>query len=108
MTKRIRIQRRQILVGAGAVFAQAALSGGAARGQLAPQAALSGGAARGQLAPQAAAIRLRSKGVAPGYIISGRGQHASNPYFRPQGAPSKKQMPRPKAVHGRGVDEDTQ
>jgi hypothetical protein len=92
MTKRTRLPRRQILVGAGAVFAQAALSGGAARGQLAPQAATTG---------------LRSKtNVAPGYIW--RGEHSGNPYFQPQGAPSKKQMPRPKAVHGRGVEEDTQ
>jgi hypothetical protein len=47
--------------------------------------------------------------VAPGYIISGRGEHSSNPYFVPQGKPANKHPPRPHPVHGKGVmEEDTQ
>ncbi|HYZ41125.1 MAG TPA: hypothetical protein VE687_10945, partial [Stellaceae bacterium] len=47
-------------------------------------------------------------GVAPGYIVSGRGEHSSNPFFVPQGKPSNKHMPTPRAVHGKGVmEEDT-
>jgi hypothetical protein len=48
-------------------------------------------------------------GVAPGYIVSGRGEHSSNPYFLPQGKPSNKHLPRPRAIHGKGVmEEDAQ
>jgi hypothetical protein len=66
-------------------------------------------AARAQLAGQRVTTRLPSKvGVAPGYIVSGRGEHSSNPFFVPQGQPSNKHMPRPHAVHGKGVmEEDT-
>ena len=94
MTKRTQLQRRQFLVGTGVVLAQAALATNPARAQLAAERATS---------------RLPSKvGVAPGYIVSGRGEHSSNPYFLPQGKPSHKHMPRPQAVHGKGVmEEDT-
>jgi hypothetical protein len=68
-------------------------------------AALATNPARAQLAGQGA--RLPSKvGVAPGYIVSGRGEHLSNPFFVPQGKPSNKHMPRPQAVHGKGVMEE--
>ena len=72
-------------------------------------AALATNPARAQLAGQGATTRLPSKvGVAPGYIVSGRGEHSSNPFFVPQGKPSSKHMPRPQAVHGKGLmDEDT-
>jgi hypothetical protein len=72
-------------------------------------AALATTAARAQLAGQRVPTRLPSKvGVAPGYIVSGRGEHSSNPFFVPQGKPSNKHMPRPHAVHGKGVmEEDT-
>jgi hypothetical protein len=72
-------------------------------------AALATTAARAQLAGQRVTTRLPSKvGVAPGYIVSGRGEHSSNPFFVPQGKPSNKHMPRPHAVHGKGVmEEDT-
>jgi hypothetical protein len=72
-------------------------------------AALATNAAHAQLAGQQVTARLPSKvGVAPGYIISGRGEHSSNPFFVPQGKPSNKHMPRPQAVHGRGLmEEDT-
>jgi len=69
--------------------------------------ALATNPARAQLAAQGATTRRLSKvGVAPGYIVSGRGEHSSNPYFLPQGKPSTKHMPRPQAAHGRGVMEE--
>jgi len=72
-------------------------------------AALATNPARALLAGQGVTTRLPSKvGVAPGYIVSGRGEHLSNPFFVPQGKPSNKHMPRPQAVHGKGVmEEDT-
>ena len=93
MTKRTRLPRRQFLVATGVVLA----------------AALATNPARAQLAGERATSRLPSKvGVAPGYIVSGRGEHPSNPYFQPQGKPSNKRMPRPPAIHGKGVmEEDT-
>ena len=71
--------------------------------------ALATNAARAQLVGQRITNRLPSKlGVAPGYIVSGRGEHSSNPFFVPQGKPSNKHMPRPQAIHGKGVmEEDT-
>jgi hypothetical protein len=71
--------------------------------------ALATNAARAQLVGQRITTRLPSKlGVAPGYIVSGRGEHSSNPFFVPQGKPSNKHMPRPHAVHGKGaMEEDT-
>ena len=52
-------------------------------------AALATNPARAQLTGQGVTTRLPSKvGVAPGYIVSGRGEHSSNPYFVPQGKPS--------------------
>ena len=70
-------------------------------------AALATNPARAQLMNQAVTTRPPSKlGVAPGYIVSGRGEHSSNPYFVPQGKPSNKHMPRPSAVHGKGVMEE--
>ncbi len=69
--------------------------------------ALATNPARAQLAEQGATTRRLSKvGVAPGYIVSGRGEHSSNPYFLPQGKPSTKHMPRPQAAHGKGVMEE--
>jgi hypothetical protein len=70
-------------------------------------AALATNPARAQLAGHT--TRLPSKvGVAPGYIVSGRGEHSSNPYFLPQGKRSNKHMSRPPAVHGKGImEEDT-
>jgi hypothetical protein len=63
--------------------------------------------ARTQLAGERVTSRLPSKvGVAPGYIVSGRGEHSSNPYFVPQGNPSNKHMPSPRAVHRNGVMEE--
>ncbi len=72
-------------------------------------AALATNPARAQLAGQLATTRpLHKVGVAPGYIVSGRGEHSTNPYFVPQGKPSNKRLPPPRAVHGKGVmEEDT-
>jgi hypothetical protein len=71
--------------------------------------ALATNAARAQLVGQRITTRLPSKsGVAPGYIVSGRGEHSSNPFFVPQGKPSNGHMPRPQAIHGKGLmEEDT-
>jgi hypothetical protein len=69
--------------------------------------ALATNVARAQLVGQRITTRLPSKlGVAPGYIVSGRGEHSSNPFFVPQGKPSNKHMPRPHAVHGKGAMEE--
>jgi hypothetical protein len=69
--------------------------------------ALATNVARAQLVGQRITTRLPSKlGVAPGYIVSGRGEHLSNPFFVPQGKPSNKHMPRPHEVHGKGVMEE--
>ena len=72
-------------------------------------AALATNPSRAQLTAHGITTRSPSKvGVAPGYIVSGRGEHSFNPYFVPQGKPSNKHMPRPQAVHGKGVmEEDT-
>jgi hypothetical protein len=73
-------------------------------------AALATNLARAQLAGERFTSRPPFKvGVAPGYIVSGRGEHSSNPYFLPQGKPSNKHLPRPRAIHGKGVmEEDAQ
>jgi len=92
MSKRTALPRRQFLVATGLLLAQTALATDPARAQLAAQGATT--------------RRLSKVGVAPGYIVSGRGEHSSNPYFMPQGKPSNKHMPRPNAVHGKGVMEE--
>jgi hypothetical protein len=92
MTKRTRLPRRQFLAAAGVVLTGAAVSGNPAWAQV-----------TGQLMTR----RLPAKvGVAPGYIVSGRGEHLSNPYFLPQGQASHRRMPLPRAAHGKGVMED--
>jgi hypothetical protein len=94
MSRQTHFPRRRFLVGSGIVLAQAALGAGRARAQLAGQ--------------QPIAREPFKVGVAPGYIISGRGEHPSNPYFQPQGKPSNKRMVTPRAVHGKGImEEDT-
>ena len=92
MSKRTALPRRQFLVATGILLAQTALATDSARAQLAAQGATT--------------RRLSKVGVAPGYIVSGRGEHPSNPYFVPQGKASNKHMPRPRAVHGNGVMEE--
>jgi hypothetical protein len=70
-------------------------------------AALAMNPARAQLVGEPSTTRPPYKvGVAPGYIVSGRGEHPSNPFFVPQGKPSSRRLPRPPAVHGKGVDEE--
>jgi hypothetical protein len=83
------LPRRRFLAVTGVVLAQAALATDPARAQL-------GSTAR----------RPSKVGVAPGYIVSGRGEHSANPFFVPQGKPHNKHMPIPRAVHGRGVMEE--
>jgi hypothetical protein len=91
MTMHTHMPRRKFLVAAGVTLA----------------AALATNPARAQLAGQPTTARPPYKmGVAPGYIVSGRGEHAANPYFVPQGKASNKHMPRPSAVHGKGVMEE--
>ena len=70
-------------------------------------AALATHPARAPLAGQWLTTRSPAKpGVAPGYIIAGRGEHSSNPYFVPQGKPTDTHPPRPRSVHGKGVMEE--
>jgi hypothetical protein len=92
MSTRTRLARRRFLFASGLLVAQAALAADPARAQLA-----AGGATT---------RRLSKVGVAPGYIVSGRGEHLSNPYFVPQGKPSNKHKPRPQPAHGKGVMEE--
>ena len=92
MSKRTPLARRQFLFASGIMLAQTALATDPARAQLAAEGATT--------------RRLSKVGVAPGYIVSGRGEHSSNPYFVPQGKPSNKHMPRPRPVHGKGVMEE--
>ena len=91
MTMGPRLPRRKFLAATGVTLA----------------AALATNPARAQLVGQAATIRPPHKvGVAPGYIVSGRGEHSTNPYFVPQGTPSNRHVPRPRPVHGKGVMEE--
>jgi hypothetical protein len=70
-------------------------------------AALATNPVRAQLAGERSMSRPPFKvGVAPAYIVSGRGEHSSNPYFLPQGKPSNKHLPRPQVIHGKGVMEE--
>jgi hypothetical protein len=88
MSKHPPLPRRQFLMATGVTLA----------------AALTMNPARAQLIGQPSTTRPPYKvGVAPGYIVSGRGEHLSNPFFVPQGKPSSKRMPTPRAVHGEGV-----
>jgi hypothetical protein len=91
MTTHARLPRRHFLVATGVTVA----------------AALAINPARAQLVGRPLTTRPPYKvGVAPGYIVSGRGEHPSNPYFVPQGKPSNRHLPRPPAVHGKGVVEE--
>ena len=70
-------------------------------------AALATNPVRAKFAGKWVTTRLPAKvGVAPGYIICGRGEHSSNPYFLPQGKPSKTRTHYPRPVHGKGVTEE--
>jgi hypothetical protein len=107
MNKVAGIRRRHFLVGSGVVLAHTAIAGHTARAGSAKPPEPPGLS----IAPakQPAAHIIESKpGAAPGYIISGRGQDQSNPYFRPQGTPSNKTRPKPSAATGRSVDENDQ
>lgn len=91
MTMRTQLRGRKFLAATGVTLA----------------AALAMDPARAQMAGQRATTRLPSKvGVAPGYIVSGRGEHSSNPFFLPQGKPLNKHTPRPQEGHGKGVMEE--
>lgn len=91
MTTNTQLARRHFLVATGVTLA----------------AALATSPARAQLFGQPLTTRSPNKvGVAPGYIVSGRGEHPSNPYFVPQGKPSNQRLPRPPAVNGKGVAEE--
>ena len=91
MTTDARLLRRHFLVATGVTVA----------------AALAINPARAQLVGQPSTTRRPYKvGVATGYIVSGRGENPSNPFFVPQGKPSNQRLPRPPAVHGKGVVEE--
>src|SRR5882724_8219680 len=107
MPKRTHIPRRHFLVGSGVVLAHTAIAGRTARAASAapPAPPTPPIAPPGRSAP----IGINPKpGVAPGYIVSGRGENLSNPYFHPLGGPSNKRTPKPPATHGKGVNEDDQ
>jgi hypothetical protein len=101
--------RRQFLAATGVTLA-AALATNPVRAQLAGQAGTTAPLPKLGVAPGSITTRPLSKlGVAPGYIVSGRGEHSSNPYFLPQGKSSHRHIPRPQAVHGKGfMEEDEQ
>jgi hypothetical protein len=104
MAKICGLGRRNFLVGTGVVVAHTAITGRASRAASAKPSeppGLSVAAAK-----QPARIIEPKPGAAPGYIIYGRGQDLSNPYFRPQGQPSSTARPKPLAATGRGVDEN--
>jgi hypothetical protein len=93
MTTQAQLPRRHFLLATGVTLA----------------AALAMNPARAQLIGQPSTTRRFHKvGVAPGYIVAGRGEHPANPFFVPQGKASNQHLPRPPAVHGKGlVEEDT-
>lgn len=107
MTKHTRIRRRHFLVGTGVALAQTALAVRPTRAASpAPPAALAPPVS--PPVPLAPTAVHRKPGVAPGYVVSGRGEHSSNPYFRPQGGPTNKRILTPREAHGKGVHEDDQ
>jgi len=106
MTKRMRLRRRQFLAASGIALAQTAIAGRATRAASAPPAPP--GPQIAPPAPPAAQGVAHKPGVAPGYILSGRGENLSNPYFHPLGGPSNEPPHRPPPAHGKGVDEDDQ
>jgi hypothetical protein len=107
MIKWIRIRRRQFLVGTGLALAQTAMVGRSTQaGSSAPPPPPAPPVP--VPVPPAANTLLPSPGVAPGYIISGRGQSLTNPYFHPLGGPSTTPRPRPPAANGDGVNENDQ
>jgi hypothetical protein len=107
MRKTTRLRRRDVLVGAGVALAQTAVGG---RGTLAgPPAPLAPPNPPVPAAKPPAPVGIFAKpGVAPGYIISGRGQDLGNPFFHPLGGPSNNRRPTPPAMQGLGVNENDQ
>jgi hypothetical protein len=101
------MRRRQFLVGTGVALAQTAIvrrstQAGSSAPPPPPDPPV-------PPAKQAAANVVQSNhGAAPGYIVSGRGQDLSNPYFRPQGGPSNRARRVPPDKSGPGVDENDQ
>ena len=107
MGKTTRLGRRDVLVGAGVALAQTAVAGRASRaGPAAPPAPPNPPVALAK--PPAPVSVIPKPGIAPGYIISGRGQDLGNPFFHPLGGPSNRRPPTPPQVQGRGVNENNQ
>jgi hypothetical protein len=107
MTKRTHVRRRQFLVGTGLALAQTAIAGRSTRAAP-PEPPAPPALPVAPPKPPATNGVHPKPGAAPGYIVSGRGEDLSNPYFQPQGGPSNKRIPTPKAVHGTGVNENDQ
>ena len=102
------MRRRQFLAGTGVALAQTAIVGRSTRaGSSAPPPPPNPSVAAPAKQPPANVLQSKP-GAAPGYIISGRGQDLSNPYFHPLGGPSNKRTPTPPDKHGKGVNEDDQ
>jgi hypothetical protein len=107
MMMRTRIERRQFLVGTGVALAQTAIARHSVRaGSSAPPPPPDPEIAPAK-SPASAAVGSKP-GVAPGYIISGRGEDLGNPYFHPLGGPSTKPRPIPPEADGQGVDQNNQ
>jgi hypothetical protein len=107
MTKISGLGRRQFLVGTGVLVAHTAIAGRTSHAASAKPSAPPDLLVAPAKKPAAGIIQSK-QGAAPGYIISGRGQDLSNPYFRPQGKPSNKTRPKPPAATGRGLNENDQ
>src|SRR5262245_31971496 len=99
MAKTSGLGRRNFLVGTGVVVAHTAIAGGTGYAASAKPSAPPDLLVAPTKQPAARIIQSR-QGAAPGYIISGRGQDLTNPFFRPQGKRSNKARPRPQTVHG--------
>lgn len=109
MTTKPRLQRRQFLVASGVALAQTVIAGRASRA--APPSKPAAPPNPPVPVPKPAAppgLAIKKPGVAPGYIVSGRGEDLSNPYFHPLGGRSNQPRPIPAEAHGKGVNENDQ
>jgi hypothetical protein len=113
MSKKSRMQRRQFLAASGMVLAQAAMLAGASRAQPLQPAAppTTGLPLTPSPSPLTGALPRPNPGpkigVSPMYNTTGSGQNPYNPHFLPQGGPSNRRLPTPRAVSGEGVKEGT-
>lgn len=108
MTRTTGIRRRNFLVGSGIVAAHTTLAGRATHAAESAPPAPPAPPVPPPPAPSATQSLSPKPGVAPGYIISGRGEDLRNPYFHPLGGPSPMPRPTPPPVNGSGANENDQ